>query len=130
MAKISSFSDYAKGRGDAMGDYHIATLLYDAIKYNPYVSDTAKNQSQKLQEALQNCNDPSYLPNKIMDLQNYIRSAEEVKRQISSSELNSEYTKVLIKNPSERRAGFINASILLYAIMNIAIIIAITVFLL
>ena len=130
MAKISSFSDYAKGHGDAMGDYHFETFVYDSTRYAPYVADTAIKQNQVVQDSLMNINDPSYLSNKIYVLQNYIESAKSVQKQIPSSELNSEYTKVLIKNPSERRAGFINASILLYAIMNIAIIIAITVFLL
>lgn len=133
MAKIVKFSDYAKGACDEMQSYHFQTLAYDAIRYEDYISGTGKKQLEQIQKLVSDAsllNDPTIDSNKIVVLRNYMEAAKGVKKQGQNVSYQQENGKVLTRTPLERRAGFINASILLYAIMNIAIIIAITVFLL
>ncbi len=135
MAKIIKFSDYVNGKGNALEAFHIQTFVYDGTRYESFISETGKKQLQNIQKSVSDAivsKDPSIDSSKIIELANYMNAAKGVKKEISFSQLQQENGKVLTltKTPNERRAGFINASILLYAIMNIAIIIAITVFLL
>lgn len=117
--------DYAKGNVTPEERYCTETFFCDATYYLPFISPKAKkvleDQTLELEQESLNQN-PNVIP-----IAHYIQQATIAREQNFDQQLFQKENHVRsLKRNEERRAGFINASILLYAILNIGIILAVT----
>ena len=125
MNKMSHIKDYVNGKGSSEERYNTESFFYYATLYYPYISKRAqellhKNQLQAEREFLNGNQNAGKLAN-------CINTAKLEQERRNNREMNQQDEKVLrLQKNEERRAGFINASILLYAILNIGILIAVT----
>lgn len=122
---MCSIKDYVEGQGNAEARYYREVFSYDASFYQNFISSHAQqilDESKKLIDQNTLNGNPHAL-----NLSNCIQKASYAREQLYNDRVvaNENKSRTLKRN-EERRAGFINASILFYAILNIGIIIAVT----
>ncbi len=128
MAKICKPEDYFSGRGSQNERENLTNFCMDGKRYYDFISPKAQNHVMQIQKLIEQCSLTSDTQNlNILYLAEAFRTASLDYENRNSNRLTNNQEKVLkLQRASERRAGFINASILLYAILNAGIIIAIT----
>lgn len=125
MNKMCGIKEYVNGKGTNEERFYTETFFYHATLYYPYISKNAqtvlsKNQLEAEQEFFNGNTNAAKLAN-------CINTAKLEQEKRNNHEILQQDEKVLrLQRNEERRAGFINASILLYAILNIGIVIAVT----
>ena len=125
MSKMCPIKDYVKGNGTPQERYYREVFSFDAAFYYHLISNQAKQALEESKKII----DPLTLNGSIhaSTLSNYIRQATYAREQVENQKvINKENKARTLKQDKERRAGFIHASILFYAILNIGIIIAVT----
>lgn len=125
MNKMVPIHTYAKGNVTPEERFCTETFFCDATYYLPFISSKAKQvlemQTLELEQESLNQN-PNILP-----ITHYVQQATIARERNNDQQMTQKENHVRsLKRDEERRAGFINASILLYAILNIGIIIAVT----
>ncbi len=125
MNKMCSVENYVNGKGDDFERYNLATFSHDAAFYRNLISPKAQdvfdqNKSKIVQYSL---NKNPHAINLLSCIDNAIYKREQ---QANQKIISFEGQSRILQRNEDRRAGFINASILFYAILNIGIIIAVT----
>ena len=125
MNKMCSIEDYINGKGTNETRFCREVFLRDATFYQPFIS---KEANQVLNKSISQI-EPYVLSGnqQAATLFHYVNSGKYAREQVNNQQIITRENKArTITKNEERRAGFINASILLYAILNIGIIIAVT----
>jgi hypothetical protein len=122
---MCSIEDYVQNKGSALERYHREVFTYDAAFYQNWITQHAKQTFEDSKKIID-----QYTLNgnsQIIPLSHFIQNATYAREQVENKKIISSENKTrTLKQEEERRAGFINASILFYAILNIGIIIAVT----
>jgi len=122
-SKICSFLVYSQGKGSEEERQNLETFLYDGTLYSSFISENARHKIEEENHLIEQ----AYLENnlnaiKMVQLeQQAMDTFEQEQQKIISLE---QKQRKLIRD-EERRAGFIHASILFYAILNLGIMIAV-----
>ncbi|MCI8394844.1 MAG: hypothetical protein HFH86_05135 [Bacilli bacterium] len=119
--KICDFNVYLDGEGTLEERKNLEQFMLDGNQYFDYLSENAQTQIQNYNTQLAKMSSDE----KISVLKDKLtRIAEKKVQQFHRVQKEEQKSKTL-KRGFERRAGFINASILLYAILNLGIMIAV-----
>ncbi len=125
MAKAIRVQDYVEQRGTPMERYNIETFIYDGIKYQSLITDSAVQELDhaisKIDEALLNKNENA------LSLDRYRQSALQERENIALQSSQARTLKLEQEQSGEQqRAGYINAAILLAVVANLGLLIAVT----
>jgi len=119
--KICDFNVYLDGEGTLEERKNLEQFMLDGNQYFDYLSENAQTQIQNYNTQLAKMSSDE----KISVLKDKLtRIAEKKVQQFHRVQKEEQKSKTLNRG-FERRAGFINASILLYAILNLGIMIAV-----